>query len=105
MRTRCAENDEVSEANCQMYPHEDLLKAQFDLFTKTNMVDFTTGLYGQIHGTEDIPEGTSTMAWATCANFQNLSRNENKSLQLYKISRRKLKLSSTSLRTQTWSLH
>ncbi|RUS32909.1 eukaryotic translation initiation factor 3 subunit E [Jimgerdemannia flammicorona] len=40
----------------EVYAFEDLIKAKYDLLSKTNMVDFVTQLYQQIHDTEDIPQ-------------------------------------------------
>ncbi|RUP51363.1 eIF3 subunit 6 N terminal domain-containing protein, partial [Jimgerdemannia flammicorona] len=46
----------------EVYAFEDLIKAKYDLLSKTNMVDFVTQLYQQIHDTEDIPQGPSSIS-------------------------------------------
>ncbi|KAG9292943.1 hypothetical protein G9A89_016305 [Geosiphon pyriformis] len=40
----------------KIYPEKDLLYAKYELLGKTNMVDFTSGLYKEIYETEDIPQ-------------------------------------------------
>ncbi|KAI9012104.1 eIF3 subunit 6 N terminal domain-containing protein [Phycomyces nitens] len=40
----------------KVYPTEDLLKAKYDLFKNSNMVDFVLDLYKKIHNTEETPQ-------------------------------------------------
>ncbi|RUS20568.1 eIF3 subunit 6 N terminal domain-containing protein [Endogone sp. FLAS-F59071] len=40
----------------EVYAPDDLIKAKYDLLSKTNMVDFVLQLYQQIHNTEDVPQ-------------------------------------------------
>jgi hypothetical protein len=42
-----------------MYAQADLQQAIYELFSKTNMIDFTADLYKQINNTEDSTESRS----------------------------------------------
>ncbi|KAL1922316.1 uncharacterized protein VTP21DRAFT_9855 [Calcarisporiella thermophila] len=44
----------------EIYKAEDLLQAQFDLISETDMVDFATDLYKQLHPDEDVPKDLMT---------------------------------------------
>ena len=48
----------------------DLLKAKYELLAKTNMVDFISMLYKNIHNTEDVPAGIYITHYAI-----NMTRN------------------------------
>ncbi|KAI8587958.1 eIF3 subunit 6 N terminal domain-containing protein [Geranomyces variabilis] len=37
----------------EIYPHEDVLTAKYDLLSKTKMIDYTDLIYREIHGIED----------------------------------------------------
>ena len=39
-----------------MYPAKDLTQAKYDLMKPTNMMDYTAGLWKEIHDTDDVPQ-------------------------------------------------
>ncbi|KAG5463676.1 MAG: eIF3 subunit 6 N terminal domain-containing protein, partial [Olpidium bornovanus] len=41
--------------------NEDMLKAKYDLLSATNMVDYCTELYKELHHVEEVPEGTQRL--------------------------------------------
>lgn len=41
----------------EVFPAEQLIRAQYELAKETNMVDYYAGLYEQIHPGEEIPAG------------------------------------------------
>lgn len=44
----------------EVYVSKDLLKAKYDLFQNSNMVDFVLDLYKKLNSTEDAPKGTNS---------------------------------------------
>ncbi|KAG0756319.1 hypothetical protein G6F29_010836 [Rhizopus arrhizus] len=54
----------------EVYVSKDLLKAKYDLFQNSNMVDFVLDLYNKLNSTEEAPKGTSS---DTFLNITNIS--------------------------------
>ncbi|CAG8767635.1 16207_t:CDS:2, partial [Acaulospora colombiana] len=65
-----------------IYPDQDLLKAKYELLAKTNMVDFISELYKQIHNTDKVPSEFATKRQEVLQTLENLQAEAQKVLDI-----------------------
>ena len=49
-----------------LFPHEDILLAQYELTSGTSMIDLIEKLYDQLYPDRELPQGISTEIQAGC---------------------------------------
>ncbi|CAG8613299.1 eIF3 subunit 6 N terminal domain-containing protein [Gigaspora rosea] len=66
----------------KIYPNHDLLKAKYELLAKTNMVDFISELYKQIHDTDEVPSEFASKRQEVLQTLENLQTEAQKVLDI-----------------------
>jgi hypothetical protein len=65
-----------------MYPAHDLMQAKFDLMKPTNMMDYTAGLWSEIHDSDDVPVEFTDKREQVLATLHKLEEKSQKVLSL-----------------------
>jgi len=65
-----------------MYPAKDLTQAKYDLMKPTNMMDYTAGLWEEIHNADDVPQEFIDKREQVLATLHKLEEESQKVLSL-----------------------
>lgn len=69
--------------NNESLPHEEMIKAKYDLLKTTNMTDFVGNLYREIHNVDEVPEEFAQKRQVVLDTLKDLEEKSRKVLDLF----------------------